>query len=196
MSGLVQAPTAVSSELSEPSESPTQITAASGNDMRYIGLTTRAIAFVVDAALICLVAFLVGEAAHLIAAGFHIPNNVRTILGVIGAGAFVLWAVFYHVSFWSATGQTPGDRVMHIRVVTVTLGLVKPSRGIVRCIGVVLAALPLFLGYAPVLFDSRRRSFADWLAGTVVIDAPGLSIAQSIAEKRRDAQREARNYRA
>jgi uncharacterized RDD family membrane protein YckC len=169
-----------------------QITAASGNDLRYIGLTTRAIAFAVDAALITLVAFLVAEAARLVLSGFHLSHEVKTVLKVIGATAYVLWAAGYFMSFWSATGQTPGNRVMHIRVVTASLDRVKPRRGIVRCIGIVLAALPLFLGYAPVLFDSRRRSFADWLAGTVVVDAPGMSFAQASLEKRRAAGEAAR----
>lgn len=199
MSDLAEAPTAVSRKVSEATQSSEPITATAENKVLYIGLITRGIAFVVDAALITLVALLVGEVARLILGGFHLSHEAKLILKLIGAAAWVLWAVAYHVSFWSATGQTPGDRLMHIRVVTASLETVKTSRGIVRCIGIVVAALPLFLGYAPVLFDSRRRSFADWLAGTVVIDAPGLSVAQAIAERRRDAQRgaqrEARAHR-
>jgi hypothetical protein len=40
----------------------------------------------------------------------------------------------------------------------------------VRVVGVVLAALPLFAGFVPVLFTDRRRGLADWLADTVVVN--------------------------
>lgn len=192
MSGLAEAPTAVRSTLSEPTESSVPSTATPENELRYIGLTTRGIAFVVDLALISLVGFLVGEAGSLIASSFHLAYDVKTILKVIGGVAYVLWAASYFIGFWSATGQTPGNRVMQIRVVTASLDPVTPRRGVVRCVGLVLAALPLFLGYAPVLFDSRRRSFADWLARTVVIDAPGVSFAQARSAKRRAANEAAR----
>jgi uncharacterized RDD family membrane protein YckC len=134
--------------------------------------------------LISLVAFLVGAAVALIGALFHFPHQLKTILVVIGGVAYVLWTAGYFVGFWSATGQTPGDRVMQIRVVTASFERVKPVRGIVRCVGLVLATLPLFLGYLPILFDKRRRGLADWVARTVVVDAPGVSVAQATRQRR------------
>jgi uncharacterized RDD family membrane protein YckC len=74
---------------------------------------------------------------------------------------------------------------MQIQVLTDHGGRVKPGWAVVRCIGVVLAALPLFAGFIPVLYDSRRRGFQDQLARTVVIDAPGPSIADVSRAKRR-----------
>jgi len=167
-----------------------------GDEVRYAGLTTRWIAFVVDAALISLVAFLVGAGTALVVSLFHFSNEARTLLKEIGGAAYILWAAGYFVGFWSATGQTPGDRVMQIRVVTASFERVKPRRAIVRCVGLVLAALPLFLGYVPILFDRRRRGFADWLARTVVLDAPGMSVAQAISAKKRAASDAARAPRA
>jgi hypothetical protein len=38
-----------------------------------------------------------------------------------------------------------------------------------------LAIIPLCAGYIPILF--RRRGFPDWLAHTLVLDTPQLSIA-------------------
>ena len=81
----------------------------------------------------------------------------------------------YFVAFWSTTGQTPGARVMQVRLVTAQRQRVKPVRALVRCAGMQLAAIPLFAGYLPILF--RRRGFPDWLAHTLVVDAPEPSIA-------------------
>ena len=43
------------------------------------------------------------------------------------------------------------------------------GRSIVRLIGLVLAIIPMFLGFLPVLFDRRRRGLPDYLAGTTVL---------------------------
>lgn len=196
MTSLDEPPTAVISELSEPTESSARVATATEGEVRYMGLMTRGIAFVIDAALISLAAFLVGAAVALIGSLFHFPHHAKTILAVIGGAAYVLWAAGYFVGFWAATGQTPGDRVMQIRVVTARLERVNPIRGIVRCIGLILATVPLFIGYLPIPFDKRRRGLADWLARTVVVDAPAMSIAQATSEKRRAAPDAAQASRA
>ena len=158
----------------------------------YAGLATRIVAFVIDAALIDLVALVVAAAAALIVSLFHFPNDVQTVLKVIGGGAYITWAVSYFAGFWSATGQTPGNRVMQIRVVTADGDSVKVRRGIVRCVGLVLAALPLFAGYLTILFDAKRRGLQDRLARTVVVEAPQLSIAATKRAQRRAAYDSAR----
>src|SRR5438067_13697392 len=118
MSDLADPPTAVISERLEPTEGSAPTATATEGEVRYIGLMTRGIAFVLDAALISLAAFLVGAAVALIGSLFHFPHQAKTVLAVIGGVAYVLWATGYFVGFWSTTGQTPGDRVMQIRVVT------------------------------------------------------------------------------
>jgi len=154
-------------------------------DRRYAGLATRIVSAVVDAALITVVDVVVGVGAALILSLLRIPHELRTILAVIGALVFALGSILYFVIFWCTTGQTPGARVMQIRVVSAGAARVKPRWAVVRCIGVLLAALPLFAGFVPILFDSRRRGFQDWLAHTTVVEAPGLSIADVSRAKQR-----------
>lgn len=163
----------------------TPIGPAPDQDVRYVGLATRVISFTIDAALIVLVDIVVGVGAALILSLLHIPHELRTVLAVIGAAAYILGSIAYFVIFWSTTGQTPGARVMQIRVLTANGEVLKPRRALLRCVGVVLAALPLFAGFVPILFDSRRRGFQDRLGRTVVVDAPQLSIAQVSRAKKR-----------
>jgi uncharacterized RDD family membrane protein YckC len=151
----------------------------------YAGLATRIVSFTIDAALITLVDVIIGVGAALVLSLLHIPHGLRTILAVIGGVAYVLGSIAYFVIFWSATGQTPGARLMQIRVLTAELEPVKPKRALVRCVGVILAALPLFIGFLPILYDSRRRGFQDQFAHTVVIEAPGPSIAEVSRAKKR-----------
>ena len=150
---------------------------ASSEAPAYAGLATRALGIIIDALLIQLVALFATVGAILVLGLLHLPADVKRVIGVIGAVAYVLWSIGYFVSFWSGTGQTPGARVMQVRVTANDGSAVSPRWAFVRCIGLVLAALPLFLGYAPILFDSRRRGLQDWLARTVVVRAPQMSIA-------------------
>jgi uncharacterized RDD family membrane protein YckC len=139
----------------------------------YVGLVTRAIAFAVDAAVVQLVAIAVAGTIALILTVVSLPDELETVLVVVGSVAYVLWLVGYFVVFWSTTGETPGNRLLQIRVCRAVDGA-APSLGaaVLRFAGVILAALPLFAGFLPILVDDRRRGLQDMLAGTVVVPAP------------------------
>jgi uncharacterized RDD family membrane protein YckC len=147
------------------------------DDNRYIGLITRAVALVIDAALITLIAIVVEFGVALIVSVFHLPKDVKQVLVAVGAAAYILWTIGYFVTFWCTTGETIGDRLMRIRVIAADGGRVKPKWALVRCVGAVLSALPLFAGYLLILFDRRRRGLLDILARTVVVESPNLSVA-------------------
>lgn len=154
--------------------------------LRYPGLATRGISFALDAAVINLVAIVVGVGASLILSILHLPGALKTILAAVGTALYVLWLVGYFVVFWSTTGQTPGARMMQIKVQTPDGGSIAPRRALVRCVGVILAALPLFLGFVPILYDDRRRAFQDRFAGTVVTDAPAISMIETRRARKRE----------
>jgi uncharacterized RDD family membrane protein YckC len=155
--------------------------------VRYVGLATRVISFVIDAALVNLVAVVVGVGASLILSLLRLPGPLKTILAAVGGVAYILWSVGYFIVFWSTTGQTPGARVMQIRVVSTDGGRLKPHRALVRCAGVLLAALPLFAGFALILFDDKRRGFQDRFAGTLVVEASQMSLFEARAAAKRAA---------
>ncbi len=145
---------------------------------RYAGLATRVISFVIDAALIMAAALIVALAGAVLLFALHLPRKVDVVVIIIGGVVNVVWSLGYFVAFWSSTGQSPGARVMQIRVQTPTGERIKPRRALLRCLGMFLAALPLFAGYLPVLFDRDRRAFQDYLARTVVtVETDQLSLA-------------------
>jgi uncharacterized RDD family membrane protein YckC len=139
---------------------------------RYVGLITRAIAWVIDAAIVNGVAVLTGAAVVLALSVFSVTHTLRDTLVALGGVAFVIWSLAYFVVFWASTGQTPGNRVMQIRVIHANGPILKPRQALVRVIGLVLSIIPLFAGFLPVLFNDRRRGLADWMANSVVIPAP------------------------
>ena len=145
--------------------------------LAYAGLVTRIVAFVIDAVLILAVELLGAVAGVVIVGVLHLPTAINAILVVLGGCLAIIWSVGYLVVFWTTTGQTPGSRIMQIRVQTPDGSLLRPVRAVVRCVGLLLAALPLFLGYVPIVFDRRRRGLQDWLAHTVVVHTPQPSLA-------------------
>jgi uncharacterized RDD family membrane protein YckC len=143
----------------------------------YAGLVTRALAYALDAAVINLAAAVVGAVVALVLSVPHrVPDDLKTVVAAILAVAYVLWVIGYFVTFWSATGQTPGARLMRIRVIDGRgEANVRPRRAVIRLVGLVLATIPLFAGFLMMLWDDRRRCLQDRLARTVVVHAPPQS---------------------
>jgi uncharacterized RDD family membrane protein YckC len=139
----------------------------------YSGLATRMIALAIDILIVQAVSWMVGGIAAVFLSLLNPSEHTQTILLAIGAVVAALWAAGYFVFFWATTGQTPGNRVMEIRVQDAAHG--RPlglGRAVVRLAGAVLSALLLFLGYLMILVDSRRRALHDRMVHSVVVYAP------------------------
>lgn len=140
----------------------------------YSGVATRAIALATDAVV----------ATALFMAVVGITALIGSLVGglrpewLVGALLSVGWSLVagaYFLLFWSSTGQTPGMRLMRVRVRGPAGENPSMGRSLVRLVGLVLAIIPLFAGFIPVLFTERRRGLPDFLAGTVVLyDDPPL----------------------
>ena len=137
----------------------------------YAGLVTRTLAFAVDAALINLVAIVVGVVAALVFSVLPVSDDLGSLLAVAGGVLFGAWIVAYFAFFWTSTGVTPGNRAMRIRVMRADGRPLRPRHALVRMVGIVLS-LPLLVGFVPILFERRRRGLPDMLAGTVVVTTP------------------------
>jgi uncharacterized RDD family membrane protein YckC len=133
------------------------------------------LACAIDVLVVQAVAWTVGAVAAVAASMLDFSDDLETILIAAGAVVAALWSAGYFVFFWSTTGQTPGDRVMEIRVQDAADG--RPlhlARAVLRLLGALLSALLLFLGYLMILVDGRRRALHDRLVGSVVVYAPSV----------------------
>jgi uncharacterized RDD family membrane protein YckC len=146
------------------------IAAAAGE---YAGLVTRALALALDSLIVNGAAILVGVTVGLGISLLRLPEEVDVVLAAIGAGVWIIWSIGYFVFFWSSAGQTPGSRVMRIRVID-NRGRdhLKPRRALLRFIGLCLAAIPLLAGLWMMLWDEQRRCLQDRMARTVVVYVP------------------------
>ena len=134
------------------------------------GLATRGAGLVLDAALAQL-AYLVAAASIALVLGLAGQLGANWLDASLAGGGWLLAMAAYFVVFWSTTGQTPGMRALSVRVVGPPGKPPSVLRSLARFAGLILAIIPLFAGFLPVLFDGRRRALQDFLAGTVVLDA-------------------------
>ena len=132
------------------------------------GIATRGVALAVDAALLAII-FLTGTAVlDLVVSLFWKPRPAVAV-GAVMAAAWLLLEVVYFVGFWSTAGQTPGMRLLHLRVQEDGGSAPGVGRSLLRLVGLALAILLLLTGFLPVLIDDRRRALQDFLAGTIVV---------------------------
>jgi uncharacterized RDD family membrane protein YckC len=137
-------------------------------DRRCAGLASRAIAFAVDLTL-AQVVFLIASA--LVGLVVALVGELRPawLFGSLAGAGWLLLVGAYFVFFWTLSGQTPGMRLVHLRVVDRFGGPPRPLRSVVRFAALIAAIIPMFAGLLPILFDARRRGLHDFVAHTFVV---------------------------
>lgn len=146
----------------------------------YGGFATRTIALAIDAVVVDGVALLVSVSVGLALNLLHVGKTATVVAAAVGGVAFVLWVLGYFVTFWTTTGQTPGCRVMGVRVLDDRTGRapLRMRQALVRIVGCIVSTLMLCAGFLLILVDDRRRGLHDRMARTVVVytskeDDPG-----------------------
>ena len=92
---------------------------------------------------------------------------------VRGNGITTLLGLAYYLYFWSSYGhgQTPGSRVLGIRVVKTTGAELTLVDAFIRYIGLVISIACLFIGVIWAAFDGQKQGWHDKIAGTYVVKA-------------------------
>jgi uncharacterized RDD family membrane protein YckC len=133
------------------------------------GVVTRGLSFVLDGLIVNLGFSGLAAVAALIASAFTgNGNGVSDLALAFGTAAWFALGGVYLVGFWSLAGQTPGMRFVGLRLAVEGRGL-PLGRSLKRLLGLVLAWIPLGLGFLGILFDQRRRAWNDRLSGADVL---------------------------
>jgi len=140
----------------------------SAEPVPYAGIATRGLGLAVDAALVTMI-LLTGTAIVGLVVSLVWTPGPAWLVGTVIAAAGVVVEVVYFAGFWTTIGQTPGMRLMHLRVVDGSGSVPGLARSLLRVAALALAILVWFTGFLPALVDNRRRALQDFLAGTVVV---------------------------
>jgi len=73
---------------------------------------------------------------------------------------------------WNSLGWSPGKRAVGIRIVDAEGLPPGAERGFRRTVGSLVSVFGLFIGYLWALWDPRKQTWHDKMAGTFVVVAP------------------------
>lgn len=163
-------------------------TAGAPVDVTHVGLFTRAVGAAIDGALLNLV-FLSVSAIFGITIGGVLGDDAdpSALELVLGGGLWIGAGSLYLGTFWALAGQTLGMRFLGIRLDAGGERRIGTRRAVRRLFGTGLSVLTFGIGFVIVALDDRRRSLADLLAGTEVIEADRDSAAPWSSGTRRSA---------
>jgi uncharacterized RDD family membrane protein YckC len=133
------------------------------------GLGTRCLAQLVDVVLLAAIAAAIGIALGILVQLVPVAADVVLIVATIAVFA-LLWGYFAVLEgVWS--GQTPGKRLLRLRVVGVRGEPVTFTQAAIRNLLRIVDFLPLYyaLGVIVIFASSRSQRLGDLAAGTVVI---------------------------
>jgi uncharacterized RDD family membrane protein YckC len=132
------------------------------------GLATRLVAAGIDLGLLVvlysLVSSMLASVIHY-AFGGQLSLAAAIVLGVVG---FIVGAGIF-AAFWALAGQTPGMRFLSIRVTHDGSRHLTLGRAVRRVLALIVALLPLGLGYFAMVRDPSRRAWHDRMTDTEVV---------------------------
>jgi uncharacterized RDD family membrane protein YckC len=148
----------------------------------YAGIAARTIAFGLDI-MLALAVFLTAAAFAGLAASLLTDLRPKWLVGGLLGIWWTLAVGGYFVLFWTAAGQTPGMRVMRMRVTNENGDAPRAWRAVVRFVGLLLAIVPLFAGFLSMLIDRRRRGLQDYPTD-VSVTPPAIRAGRAVAPAR------------
>jgi len=147
-----------------------------GNSARQsiivIGFGRRLMATLIDGILLAFFTFLVAFAIGFVGIFVQMYNPYETLPleGLIIICGVIL-SVVYYVGYWSKSGQTLGNTLLGIKVVSKDGSGLSRGKAFLRYIGYIVSGVLWSIGFLWVAFDRKRQGWHDKIAGTYVIYA-------------------------
>lgn len=127
------------------------------------GLGPRLISGIIDGVIVYVIEFLIG-----LVLGLILGNSASGLASLVG----LVVGIVYFVYYWSMKeGQTPGKKLMGLRVVKVDGTPITPATAFIRYIGYLVNTVLILLGWVWVIIDAQHQGFHDKMAGTIVVTA-------------------------
>jgi uncharacterized RDD family membrane protein YckC len=148
---------------------------------RPAGFFSRFEAFVIDLVILSIIQLVSSAFIQTIVRFFKLTGligRLQTILDnstldiAIGTTVFTLFVIGYFVFFWTLVGYTPGKALLGMKVVRMSGAKLSFGRSLLRFFAYYISALPIFIGFFWVLWDSKRQGWHDKIAGTQVLYIP------------------------
>jgi len=145
------------------------------SQQEYVGFWARFGASMIDSILLVAITF---PLLHLIYGSQYWEQEEF----IVGLPDFLISWVFPFIAtilFWIHKSATPGKLALKMSIVDAKTGNPPTiQQSIIRYIGYFISLLPIGLGYFWVVWDSKKQSWHDKMAGTVVIRPKNKGVEQ------------------
>jgi uncharacterized RDD family membrane protein YckC len=143
------------------------LASSSSSSPDYAGFGQRALALLIDWLIVIVISMPIIVVAF--GAEYFSLDPLRRLWDVLFTG-IVGVAV---VGFWRYCGATPGKLAVGVKIVDARTGGAPPTgRLVLRFVGYLVSALPLYLGFLWAAVDRRKQAWHDKIAGTLVVQDP------------------------
>lgn len=141
------------------------------NEKKYAGFWIRHIAIFIDFVILFLIWILIWLTIDLLWVQI---DNTTTTWFIIWLCFDLIWFIYFAV-FHGYLWKTPWKMAVWIKVVDKEFWKISCLQAFWRSFATILSALPLWLWYIWASWDSKKRTFHDMLARTVVIEEKAIS---------------------
>ena len=139
----------------------------------YAGFWLRGLAMAIDSVVLAFLIWLFAGLYPLIVGRGWMGGAVSDAAGAVYWTFLILVPILmiaaFFIVFWRWRGQTPGKQVLGITVVRFNGDSVSWGGAVMRFLGYIISAAPMFAGFFWVSYDLRRQGWHDKLAETYVI---------------------------
>ena len=122
----------------------------------YAGFFPRLVSLIIDGVILVIVQVVLGLI-------------LASISPQLGNALGTLIAVAYQVYFFTSTGQTPGMKLMSIKLVNANGELLSIGQALVRFVVAIFSGMILVIGYLWMLWDANKQTWHDKAAGSFVV---------------------------
>ena len=136
-----------------------------------VGLVTRTVGAALDGGILNLSLLAISAIFGITIGGVLGDDDSPSGTAILAGGTvWALASATYVTFFWALAGQTPGMRLLSIRLDVEGERKLGARRAIRRLVGTIASILTFGIGFALVVVSADRRSLADRFAGTDVIE--------------------------
>jgi uncharacterized RDD family membrane protein YckC len=162
--------TSVPTVAPEPPVTTPVAAAHQGSQPNYANFGTRFVASLIDGCVISFASFIIDVVVGIAFAAAGSSTTAQAIEKIITSSVYLLIFAVYYIFFIGSKGQTLGKMAMKIKVVKIgTTAVPGYTKAFLReVIGKFLSSFFL-LGYLWMLWDSKKQTWHDKIAGTVVV---------------------------
>lgn len=144
------------------------------NQNIYASFWERATAHFADALIVALATFAIqigsGNNPFIFFSNVSVEEMSEFSMNAVGTYASYLVALVYYVGFWvNSNGQTPGKKLMAIRIIRTNNATLDYGRALIRHVGTYISSTIFLLGYFWMIWDKDKQTWHDSMAGTYVV---------------------------